>query len=225
MFTIYNIHSGSIPWKIPDFLSDGKCIVMFDLALTIYEIFANQEKCENFELETEGQGQEVEERGLRYLIGHVRIHIGEFFQNFSYLETIQLSGSYSRKLITHACTYARERAHMHTNTHTRAHARAHTHTHTHTQKQSHLHLMMHCIIKFDLMIASSDFRQICNALQICLKNEKHFIQKIKLNFIASEPLLRFLFLQPLCTLVPSFLRPAALNKVQSTRPTYQRPIL
>ena len=37
----YNIHSGAIQWQIPDFLLMG--IVMFDLSLTVYEIFANKE--------------------------------------------------------------------------------------------------------------------------------------------------------------------------------------
>ena len=43
-------------------------IVMFALSLTIYEIFANQEKLQNLDLENEGQDQEVEERNLWHSI-------------------------------------------------------------------------------------------------------------------------------------------------------------
>ena len=44
---------------------DGKCptsymmvIAMFALYLTVYEIFANYEKCQNFDLKNEGQVME-----------------------------------------------------------------------------------------------------------------------------------------------------------------------
>ena len=57
-------------------------IVIFPLAITICEIFAKQEKYQNFELENEGQCQEVEERDLRRSTGIVRIHIGEVFSKF-----------------------------------------------------------------------------------------------------------------------------------------------
>ena len=53
-------------------------IVMFAVSLTKYEIFANYEKCQNFELENECQG--VEERDLRHSTGNVQIHIGDFFR-------------------------------------------------------------------------------------------------------------------------------------------------
>ena len=59
-------------------------IVMFTISLTVYEIFAKHEKCKKL-LENECQGQKVEERDLRHSTGSVRIHIGDFFQNFSYL--------------------------------------------------------------------------------------------------------------------------------------------
>ena len=50
-------------------------IVMFPLSLNVYEIFANQEKCQ-IDLENEGQG--VEERNLRHSTRNVRIPIGDF---------------------------------------------------------------------------------------------------------------------------------------------------
>ena len=60
-------------------------IVIFSLSLTISKIFAKQEKCRNFDLENDGQG--IEEQELCHLTANVRIHIGELFQNFSYLVT------------------------------------------------------------------------------------------------------------------------------------------
>ena len=51
---MYNICSGAIRWQMPDYLM---AIVMFVLSLTVCEIFANQEKCQNFDREDEGQGQ------------------------------------------------------------------------------------------------------------------------------------------------------------------------
>ena len=68
---------------------DGKCptsylmaIVIFALSLTFYEIFANKKR-QKFDLEIEGQGHWVEKRNLRHSISIVRIHICEFYQNFS----------------------------------------------------------------------------------------------------------------------------------------------
>ena len=55
-------------------------IVMFALSLTICEKFVK-----SFNIENEGQG--VEERNLRHSTGNVRIHTGDFFQNFRFLET------------------------------------------------------------------------------------------------------------------------------------------
>ena len=51
---------------------------MFALSLTIYEIFANK-KNGNFDLENEGQDQEVAKRGLRHSARNVQVHIGDFF--------------------------------------------------------------------------------------------------------------------------------------------------
>ena len=51
---------------------------MFALSLTVYEIFAKQEKCQNFNLENEGQGQGVEKWDLRYSTRRIPSHIGEF---------------------------------------------------------------------------------------------------------------------------------------------------
>ena len=66
MVMMYSIRTGVIRWQIPDFLSDGNnnvCSVSWDIpkskenAKDVYDIFVNQEKCKNFDLENEGQGQ------------------------------------------------------------------------------------------------------------------------------------------------------------------------
>ena len=54
-------------------------IVMFALSLTVYEIFANLIKCENFYLENEGQGEGREKGNLCHSTGNARFHIGDFF--------------------------------------------------------------------------------------------------------------------------------------------------
>ena len=54
-------------------------IVIFAISLTVCEIFAQQEKCQNSDFENDSQGQGVEELDLRHSTGHVRFHIGEFF--------------------------------------------------------------------------------------------------------------------------------------------------
>ena len=41
-----------------------------------------------FDFENEGQYEGVEERNLNHSIGNVRIHIGDFFQNFSNMGTL-----------------------------------------------------------------------------------------------------------------------------------------
>ena len=48
-------------------------LVMFALSLTIYEIFANQIKCQNLDLESEGQGGEK-----HHSTKNVRLHIDDF---------------------------------------------------------------------------------------------------------------------------------------------------
>ena len=60
---------------IYDFLSDSNSNVC-----SISYRFTKQEKCQNFDLENEGQGQGVEERDLRHLIGNSEIHIGDLFR-------------------------------------------------------------------------------------------------------------------------------------------------
>ena len=57
-------------------------IVTFALSLTIYEIFANREKCKNIDLKNEGQVHGVEKRNLRQSIRNVLIHIGDFSPEF-----------------------------------------------------------------------------------------------------------------------------------------------
>ena len=109
----YNVRSDATRWQISNFLSnstsnvcsishhlsavvpfDGKyptfyliALVTFALSLTIYEIFSNQEECQNFDLEDEGLGHGVEKWDLCHLTKIVRIHVGDFFQNFSYMVT------------------------------------------------------------------------------------------------------------------------------------------
>ena len=63
------------------FLSDGNkyvCAISHR-----YEIFANQEKFQNFYLENEGQVKQVEKLDLSNSTRNVRFHIGDFFQNLS----------------------------------------------------------------------------------------------------------------------------------------------
>ena len=52
-------------------------MVMFARSLTVHEMFAKQDKFQNFDLQNEGQG--VKERDLRQSTGNVRIYIGDFF--------------------------------------------------------------------------------------------------------------------------------------------------
>ena len=46
--------------------------------VTIFEIFANQIKFQKFDLENEGEGQEVEKPDLCHSTGHVCCYIGDF---------------------------------------------------------------------------------------------------------------------------------------------------
>ena len=55
-------------------------IVIFSLSLTVYEISTYQEKCQNFYLENESQGQGVEKRDLCHSTINVGVHIGDFFR-------------------------------------------------------------------------------------------------------------------------------------------------
>ena len=106
---MYNIRIGAFRWQIPT--SYLMSIVMFALSLTVYEIVSNQEICQKFDLENEGEVQGVEERDLRHSTRNVGIHIGEIFQNLSYLAIY---------------VYARGRTHN-----------THTHTvHIHTERQA-----------------------------------------------------------------------------------------
>ena len=79
-------------------------MLMLALFLTVCETFAKQEKWQNFDLENEGQRKGVEEWDLCYSTRNVRVQIGDFFQNFSYL------GSY---------VYAKGCTHSHTHIQTK----------------------------------------------------------------------------------------------------------
>ena len=61
-------------------------IAMFVIFLTVCEILAKQENCQNFGFENYRQCQGVEERDLRHSTGNAQIIIGDF-QNFSFLGT------------------------------------------------------------------------------------------------------------------------------------------
>ena len=54
---MYNNCSGAIRWQIHDFLSDGNSNICS--ISTVCVIFANLAKCQNFDLENEGQGLEI----------------------------------------------------------------------------------------------------------------------------------------------------------------------
>ena len=58
-------------------------IAMFALSLTIYEISAKQIKCQNFDLEYEGQAKGVEKCHLRHSTGNVRIYVIDFLRNLA----------------------------------------------------------------------------------------------------------------------------------------------
>ena len=64
-------------------------IVIFALSRTIYEIFANQIKCQKFDLQNEDQ-RLGENRDLRHTTRNVRFHIGDFSPEF-YIATWQYS--------------------------------------------------------------------------------------------------------------------------------------
>ena len=71
----------------------------------------NKEKYQKFDLENENQGQAAEERDLRHSSGNARIHVGDFFQNFSYMKTY---------------VYTKGNTHTHTYTHTNKHTQRKT---------------------------------------------------------------------------------------------------
>ena len=79
-------------------------IVMFALSLTVYETFANQEKCHKFDLENEGYCQGVEKLDLRHATESIFIE--------------------SRILATWQHTFTKKDTYLH----------AHTHTHKHTPR-------------------------------------------------------------------------------------------
>ena len=54
-------------------------MVMIALSVTIYEIFTSPIKCQRFDLENEGEGQEGENQNVCHLTGNVWFYIGVFF--------------------------------------------------------------------------------------------------------------------------------------------------
>ena len=109
--TTYNIRSGAIRWQLPDFLSDGNSNV-YSVSHRLRDM-RKQEKCQNVDLENEGQVQGSEERDLCHSTRNIRIHLGEFF----------------RSLVTWQHKFTQRLTHTHT-----PHTHTHTHTHIHTQK-------------------------------------------------------------------------------------------
>ena len=57
-------------------------IVMLALSIAVFEIIANQIKCQKFDLENEGQAQLEEKLDLRRSTGNCRFYLADFFQNF-----------------------------------------------------------------------------------------------------------------------------------------------
>ena len=76
---------------------------MFALFLTVYEIFAPQEKLQNVNLEIGGHGQGVEERDLRHSTRIIRFHIGDFFRIIATWEH-----TFTQK-VTHTHTHSERR--------------------------------------------------------------------------------------------------------------------
>ena len=64
-------------------------IIIFALFLTIDEILVNEAKCQNFDLENEGQYQGIEEWDLPF-DWKCSILYRFFFQNFSYYPKLRL---------------------------------------------------------------------------------------------------------------------------------------
>ena len=77
---MYNIRSGTNRWQIPDILSDGNSNVC-SISNHLQDIH-KWRKCQNFDLENEGQGQGEEEQDLHHSTGNVWVHIGEFSSEF-----------------------------------------------------------------------------------------------------------------------------------------------
>ena len=105
---------------------DDKCstsylmaIVMFARFFTIYKLLTNQEKCPNFHLKNEGQGQAVEKRDLCHSSRNDQIHMGDFFSILaSWQHTFM-----QKNIRTH--TYTKAHAHVHTNMHTERNGQGH----------------------------------------------------------------------------------------------------
>ena len=73
-----NIRIGSMRGQMPEFLSDGNN--NFALSLSIYEMFANLIKCQNFNFENEGNGRGSRKWDSRHWTGNDRFHIGDFIR-------------------------------------------------------------------------------------------------------------------------------------------------
>ena len=54
--------------------------VMFAISLTVFEIFAKQDKCRNFHFENDDQG--IEEKDLCHSTKGLKIRIGELLSEF-----------------------------------------------------------------------------------------------------------------------------------------------
>ena len=74
-------------------------IVMFALSLTVYVIFANQEKCANFDIENEGDGYVIKGRDLHRSTENFRIYTVDFF--FRSLATRQHTFTQKADIYTH----------------------------------------------------------------------------------------------------------------------------
>ena len=71
-------------------------------------IFANQEKCQNFDIENKGQGQGVEKWDIHHSTRNDQIHIVHYLKNFSYLASYVYVKAHTRACPparTHACTH------------------------------------------------------------------------------------------------------------------------
>ena len=66
-FMMYSVHSGGIRWQIHDLLSDGHDNACF-ISHRLRDV-AKQEKCQNYDLDNEGQES----------TRNVRIYIGDLF--------------------------------------------------------------------------------------------------------------------------------------------------
>ena len=117
----------------------------YSIALTVFQILVFQflwpYKCRSRSWSTSFAMAPFD---AKYMTENIRFHTGDFFQNFSLLETYIYAKTHTHTH-THTHTYTNKHTHTYTNkhTHTHLHNQKHTHTHTPTQPNTHTHTCAH----------------------------------------------------------------------------------